>query len=67
MKKYKVVVNKIDCLGCGACVSVCKNFYMDKGGKADVKKSEITEKEFSENKKAEKICPVQAIIITEKK
>lgn len=67
MKKYKVVVDKVDCLGCGACTSVCKNFYLGKDGKADVKKSVITEKELHENKKAEQICPVQAIVITETK
>ena len=67
MKKYKVVINRIDCLGCGACASVCKNFFLDKDGKASVKKSNITEKELRENKEAEKICPVQVIVIEEKR
>lgn len=63
MANHKIIIDKKDCIGCGACVSVCKNFFMDKDGKASVKKSEITDKELELNRGAEKICPVKVISI----
>ncbi len=63
MKTYTISVNKNKCLGCGACTNISKNFRLDKEGKATVKKKEISEKELPENKQAQNICPVGAIII----
>lgn len=63
MPNHKITIDRKNCLGCGACASVCKNFFMDKDGKASVKKSEITEKELEENKEAQNICPARVIFI----
>lgn len=63
MPNYKITIDRKNCLGCGACASVCKNFLMDTDGKASVKKSEITEKELEENKEAQTICPAKVISI----
>jgi len=65
-KKYKVEVNKDDCIGCGACVAACsQNFDINKDGKAIPLNEEITDKELDCNKDAEEVCPVSAIKITE--
>jgi len=61
-KTYKVKVNE-ECIGCGACVSICPETFEMKGDKAVVKKSEITE--LSCEKEAKEGCPVQAISISE--
>jgi len=64
MKKFKVKVDKESCIGCGSCVSVCKNFYL-KEGKAEVKKEIITEEEYDNNLEAAELCPTNAITIEE--
>ncbi|MBS3073550.1 ferredoxin [Candidatus Pacearchaeota archaeon] len=63
MSNYNITIDRKNCLGCGACASVCKNFFMDKEGKASIKKSRITDKELELNMGAEKICPVKIISI----
>lgn len=64
MRKFKVMIDKEKCIGCGSCVSVCDNFYI-KEGKANVKKDIITEKEYDKNLEASELCPTGAIIIEE--
>jgi ferredoxin len=64
MRKFRVKVDKEKCIGCGSCVSICPNFYL-KGGKAEVKKEIITEKEYDNNLEAAEMCPVNAISIEE--
>lgn len=54
----KIKVDEKKCIGCGNCVAVCNNFFMD-GGKAKVKKSVVDK--ITCEKKAEKECPVGAI------
>lgn len=64
MAKYKIVVDKEKCIGCGACVAQCPdNFEMVYGDevKAKVKNAEVTN--LGCNKEAADICPVQAISI----
>jgi ferredoxin len=53
------------CIGCGACVSVCKENWKFSGTKPKPIKTEV--KEIGCNKKAADICPVQCIKIIEKK
>jgi len=60
--KYKIEVND-ECIGCGACVSVCPETFEMKGDKAIVKQSEKTE--LSSETEAKECCPVDAIIISE--
>lgn len=67
MKTYKIAIDRKNCLGCGACASVCNNFFLDKDGKASVKKSEITDKEIEPNMAAENICPAKVISIKKSK
>ncbi len=69
MADYKIIFDRDDCIGCGACVSACPdNWEMeDVGDKAKPKKVEISDKEYACNKEAEDACPVDAIIIEEKK
>lgn len=62
MAKYKVIVNKEKCIGCGACVSMSNNFKIV-NGKSKAKKAQIDEKELSSNQNAANVCPVHAINI----
>ncbi|MBS3078934.1 ferredoxin [Candidatus Pacearchaeota archaeon] len=64
MDKFKINFDKEACIGCIACASVCDNWIMDEN-KAKPKKTTISEKELKSNKKAESICPVNAIKIKE--
>ena len=64
MAKYKIEVNKKECIGCGACTAQCDNFVMD-GDKAKPKKA-VVEK-LGCNKDAQAVCPVEAISIKEVK
>lgn len=74
MTKYKVVHQREECLGCGACAAVCPKFWeMAKDGKSKLKKAketkpgifelEIEEKDYPCHKEAEEVCPVQVIKI----
>ncbi len=62
MDKFKINFDKEECIGCGACASVCDNWIMEKD-KAKPKKTIISEKELKNNKEAENICPVNSIKI----
>jgi len=65
-KKYKVKQKREECIGCGACISICpENWKMEKDGKAKPKKTAITEKEYRCNKEAADVCPVNIIEIEE--
>ncbi len=60
----KIKFNKVECIGCGACVSVCDNWVMDDNeNKAKPKKTSIDKEELAKNKEAEEVCPVDAIKI----
>ncbi len=64
MPKFKVEVDKVKCIGCGACVAQCPdNFEMESGAeyKAKVKKPVVDN--IGCNQEAADICPVQAIIV----
>lgn len=56
----KISVNKGKCIGCGNCAEVCPKSFEMKDGKAHVKKQP---EKVSCEKKAEAVCPVQAIKI----
>ncbi len=62
MDKFKIKFDKDECIGCGACASVCDNWSMEKD-KAKLKKTTLSEKELKNNKEAEDVCPVKAIKI----
>jgi ferredoxin len=58
---HKISVTE-DCIGCGACISVCDLFELVEG-KSKHKKGEV--EEISCEKEAADTCPVQAIKIEE--
>jgi ferredoxin len=65
MAKYKITQEHDKCIGCGACIAVCKdNWKMGSDGKATPIK---TESDSDCNKKAEAGCPVHCIKVTENK
>jgi len=56
----KIIQKHEECIGCGACVSVCPdNWEMGKDGKAKPKKTDV--KEVGCNQSAADTCPVQCI------
>ncbi|MFW6046276.1 MAG: ferredoxin [Candidatus Woesearchaeota archaeon] len=60
----KVIINEDDCVGCGACVSVCPdNWELKDNGKASPKKTEVDE--VGCNSDAADMCPTNAIVIKE--
>ncbi len=69
----KIIQNKKDCIGCGACASICpEHWKMEDDGKASLiggeKSEEKYEKEVEEigcNKEAKESCPVHVIEIIE--
>ena len=70
----KVIQEREKCIGCGACVSICSNFWeLSEDGKSTLKGSVNTEGEKYElevpsvgcNQEAADSCPVQCIIILE--
>lgn len=66
MPKYKITINENECIGCGACTSVCSNFELAEkkdSFKAKVKKSEVSD--IGCNREAKDVCPVGAIKIEE--
>lgn len=64
MAKYKVDLDRKNCIGCGACAVACPaNFIMD-GDKSRVNNKEISDKELKCNKESEEVCPVEVIKIT---
>ena len=64
MTKYKIKHVIEDCIGCGACVSICEeNWRMGDDHKAVPKKTELDE--IGCNKEAADSCPVECIKIEE--
>ncbi len=72
MGKYKITHEKAKCIGCGACVTACPEFWEMREGKSFLKGSKekkgIYELELSDlgcNKAAEESCPIGIIHIKE--
>ncbi len=68
----KITQKHNECIGCGACTSVCSNFWdMGNDGKAFLKNGkqtpsgdfelELDEKDVACNKDAVEVCPIQII------
>lgn len=68
MAKYSIEHDREDCIGCGACVSVCgKNWSMGADNKSNPTKTDIDDKDLKCNMDAAKGCPVNVIHIIETK
>ncbi|MFH1788949.1 MAG: ferredoxin [Candidatus Altiarchaeota archaeon] len=67
MASYVIEFDREACIGCGACQGVCPENWQLKDDKSHPLESEIGEDEFECNRKAEEICPVRCIKISEKK
>jgi ferredoxin len=75
MAKYKIVYDKVTCIGAASCVAVAPKFWELVGDKAELhgsnyneqtKKHELiieTSEDFALNQDAEAVCPVAAIKI----
>jgi len=61
MAKYKIIHRVNECIGCGACASVCPDNWEMKGDKSKPKKTELTD--IGCNQEAADVCPVQCIEI----
>ena len=60
----KIIHNKEECIGCGACTAVCPaNWEMQNDNKAYPKKTEISKDELKCNQEAAEVCPVNCIKI----
>lgn len=74
MPKFKIVHDRSDCIGCGACVAVCDKFWeMGSDGKSQLKgsknkggKFELEVDDLSCNKDAADSCPVNVIHLFDK-
>jgi NAD-dependent dihydropyrimidine dehydrogenase PreA subunit len=64
MAKFKIVQKVADCIGCGACISVCPANWELKGDKAKPKKTDLDA--LGCNQQASDACPVQCIKILKK-
>ena len=61
MAKYKIIQDKENCIGCGACIAVCPENWEMKGNKANPKKVEVAD--IGCNQDAVDACPVSCIRI----
>lgn len=59
--RYKIVIDKNKCIGCGNCAALCHNFEMAEDGKAKVKVEEV--EDLGCNQIAAETCPTGAIAI----
>ena len=78
LTKYRVQLDRVTCIGAGACAAVNPEFWeMVADGKVDIKNGtrnadnswheiEIEDKDLETNMEAAKVCPVNAIIIHNK-
>ena len=58
----KLIVNKDNCIGCGACTHICEEvFEIGDDGYADAKDVEITEEIKEDALNAKEGCPTGAI------
>ena len=73
-KKYKITLNRPDCIGCGACTVIADKFWeMNDDGKSDLingknredgkQELEIENRDFEINLEAAESCPVEVIHI----
>lgn len=61
---YRITHDRKDCIACGSCAAISKNWTLDKkDGLANCKKTMINEKEYAENKEAADVCPIGIIHI----
>ncbi len=76
MSKFKIVHDRPNCIGCGACVAVAQeDWEMNADGKSDLIKAKTLpdttqEKEvenLGENMEAARMCPVNVIHIIDQK
>ena len=63
MAKYRISVNALACIGCGACEASCSEYFELQGGKSTPKKPEVDELGCARD--AATNCPVSAIKIIE--
>ncbi len=57
---FKIEQKRGECIGCGACVSVCPdNWEMEDDGKSKPKKATV--EKINCNQEAADVCPVQCI------
>ena len=59
MAQIKVEIDKEKCIGCGACVALCPDYFAMEGDKAKVIKSDSNKTDCV--KEAKDACPVAAI------
>ncbi len=60
---YKIVQKRDECIGCGACASVCPDNWEMKGDKSFPKQEQVDD--IGCNQQAADVCPVQCIKIEE--
>ncbi len=79
MAKYKVEINRTDCISCGNCQSINPDVFSmsEEDGKMDLKggspvdgkegwvKKDLEDENIEKNKQAESECPASVIHITE--
>lgn len=70
--KFKISLSRKECIGCGACVSLCSDFFeMHNDGKSAIKSSPLNDEQVLEIKDlkcavdAAKTCPVTVIHVTD--
>ncbi|HKL16965.1 MAG TPA: ferredoxin [Patescibacteria group bacterium] len=61
MSKFKVIINKEACIGCGSCEAVCPGNFKMENGKAKAIKEVIEDTKCSQM--AAESCPTDAIEI----
>jgi ferredoxin len=59
MPKYKVLLDKEKCIGCGTCIALCPDHFVLEDDKAKVIKDEVDSLDCVSE--AESSCPVAAI------
>lgn len=62
---FKIELKDSECIGCGACVATCPDFFEMAGDKASVKKKETKEAGCAQD--AADGCPVSCIKVTKLK
>jgi ferredoxin len=60
---FKIELNADECIGCGACVASCGDFFEMDGDKAKVKKAETDDAGCASE--AVDACPVNCIKVSE--